>query len=231
MCILTLHTFYVGLVFFLIVFILTRGHMFTLPELPYQQSDLMPYLSFEILGYHYNKHHQGYVNTLNTLVAGTDFSKCTNEDLPKIIKTTSGDLGSKSIFNNAGQVWNHNFYWESMKKNGGGFPTGKLLDKINEDFGSMDDFNNAFINAGKSHFGSGWVWLVFDMNEQKLKILCTSNGDTPITQYPGTHPLLTMDVWEHAYYLDYFNVRQNYIEAFLQHLVNWDFAAQKFLEI
>ncbi|CEI85308.1 superoxide dismutase [Ehrlichia minasensis] len=205
--------------------------MFTLPELPYQQSDLLPYLSAEILGYHYNKHHQGYVNALNSLVVGTDFSECTNEDLPKIIEATSGNLGSRSIFNNAGQVWNHNFYWESMKKNGGGTPTGKLLDKINEDFGSMDDFNNAFINAGKNHFGSGWVWLVFDMNEQKLKILCTSNGDTPITQYPETRPLLTMDVWEHAYYLDYFNVRQNYIETFLKHLVNWDFAAQRFLEV
>ena len=203
--------------------------MFTLPKLAYQREDLEPYLSVKILDYHYGKHHQGYVNTLNTLVADTDFYGSDNESLPSIIKTTYGKPNLKSIFNNAGQVWNHNFYWESIKKNGGGSPSGKLLDKINEDFGSMDDFNNAFINAGKSHFGSGWVWLVLS-DENKLKIVCTANGDTPITEYPNTYPLLTMDVWEHAYYLDYFNVRQSYVEVFLKHLVNWDFATKRFLE-
>ncbi|CAH58256.1 superoxide dismutase [Ehrlichia ruminantium] len=202
--------------------------MFTLPELPYQKDDLAPYLSANVLNYHYGKHHQGYVNALNNLVAGTDFCTCTNEDLPAVIKATHSDLATRSIFNNAGQVWNHNFYWQSITKNGVVTPKGELLDRINKDFESVEKFNNAFTEAGKGHFGSGWVWLVFDTVEQKLKILCTANGDTPITQYPDTYPLLTMDVWEHAYYLDYFNVRQNYIEIFLKHLVNWDFASQRF---
>ncbi|WDM84997.1 superoxide dismutase [Ehrlichia sp. JZT12] len=202
--------------------------MFTLPELPYHMDDLEPYLSAQILDYHYGKHHQGYVNTLNTLVADTEFADLKNEDLPSIIQTTHKRPELKSIFNNAGQVWNHNFYWESMKKGGGGSPKGKLLDKINEDFGSISNFYTAFTNAGTKHFGSGWVWLVLS-DKKRLQVLSTANGDTPITE-PNTYPLLTMDVWEHAYYLHYFNSRQNYINAFLENLVNWDFATKRFLE-
>ena len=143
--------------------------MFTLPQLPYQKDDLVPYLSASILDYHYGKHHQGYVNALNNLVVGTDFCTYTNEELPAVIKATYGNLATRSIFNNAGQVWNHNFYWQSIKKNGGITPTGKLLDRINKDFGSIDKFNYAFTESGKSHFGSGWVWLVLILQSKNLK--------------------------------------------------------------
>ncbi|QXK91858.1 superoxide dismutase [Neoehrlichia mikurensis] len=197
--------------------------MFNLMPLPYD--NLEPYISAKILDYHYNKHHKGYVNNLNKLVQGTEFQDLSNVDLENIIKRSYNN-GAKAIFNNAGQVWNHDFYWQSMKKNGGGNPEGQLADKISADFGSIEEFINIFSASGQSQFGSGWTWLIYDISDDKLKVISTSNADSPLL-YDNQYPLITMDVWEHAYYLDYFNVRANYIEVFLKNLVNWEFALQR----
>ena len=188
-----------------------------LPELPYSQNDLEPYISANTLSFHYGKHHQAYVTNLNKLIAGTEFE---NLDLVEIIHKTAREGGG--IFNNAAQVWNHTFYWNSMKKNGGGQPTGELLDKINEDFGSFDAFKEQFAAAGATQFGSGWAWLVYDTKAKKLEIVKTANADMPHPKLP----LITMDVWEHAYYLDYQNARPKYMDDFINNLINWDFAAE-----
>jgi len=193
-----------------------------LPELPYSQNDLEPYISANTLSFHYGKHHQAYVTNLNKLIAGTEFE---NLDLVEIIHKTAKDGGG--IFNNAAQVWNHTFYWKSMKKNGGGQPSGELLDKINEDFGSFDAFKEQFAAAGATQFGSGWAWLVYDTNAKKLEIVKTANADMPHPKLP----LITMDVWEHAYYLDYQNARPKYIDDFINNLVNWDFASENLKEV
>jgi Fe-Mn family superoxide dismutase len=186
------------------------------PTLPYDQKTLEPYISERTLDFHHDKHHQAYVTNLNNLLEGTDMA---DMSLKEVIKKTAGDTERAGIFNNAAQVWNHTFYWHSMKPNGGGKPAGKVAEKIDTSFGSYDKFRETFKAAGITQFGSGWVWLIEENGE--LKIEKTLNADTPIAH--GKKPLLTMDVWEHAYYLDFQNRRPNYIDAFLDHLVNWEF--------
>lgn len=187
--------------------------MFELPKLPYALDALQPSISKETLEYHYGKHHQAYVNNLNNLTKDNEFANMSLEDI--IMKSSGG------IFNNAAQVWNHTFYWNSMKPNGGGEPTGALADAINKKFGSFDEFKKAFSQSATTLFGSGWTWLV--KNEQgDLEIMNTGNADLPMKH--GKKALLTCDVWEHAYYIDYRNVRATYVENFWK-LVNWDFAA------
>lgn len=192
---------------------------FELPNLPYAQDALEPHISAETLGFHHGKHHNAYVTNLNGLVAGTEFE---GKSLEQIMVATAGKADKAGIFNNAAQVWNHTFYWHSMAPNGGGEPTGELADKINADFGSYADFVDTFKKAGATQFGSGWAWLVLN-KDGKLEVTKTPNAECPLTD--GHTPLLTMDVWEHAYYLDYQNRRPDYIETFLGKLVNWQFAA------
>lgn len=184
-----------------------------LPALPYENNALEPHISKETLEFHYNKHHAGYVSKLNAAIDGTDFANASLED---IVKQASGGL-----FNNAAQTWNHTFYWNSLSPNGGGEPTGKLLEAINKAFGSVAKFKEEFSTAAAGNFGSGWTWLV-QRADGGLAIVNTSNAATPITG--ADKPLLTLDVWEHAYYIDYRNARPKYIEAFWN-LVNWEFAA------
>ena len=189
---------------------------FELPALPYARSALAPHISENTLNFHYGKHHQAYVTNLNNLLSGNDLA---TKSLEEIIKASAGDKAKAGIFNNAAQVWNHTFYWKSMKPNGGGKPSGKVLQHIETDFGSYENFVTEFKNAGATQFGSGWAWLVLDAG--KLKIVKTGNAETPLTS--TAKPLMTMDVWEHAYYLDYQNARPTYIDTFLNHLLNWDF--------
>ena len=186
---------------------------FELPPLPYAIDALAPHISQETLEYHYGKHHQTYVTNLNKLVEGTDNENASLED---VILGADGGL-----FNNAAQVWNHTFYWSSMSPAGGGEPTGELADKINSAFGSLDGFKEKFAEAGTTQFGSGWAWLI--EGDSGLEITKTANADLPLKH--GQKALLTMDVWEHAYYIDYRNARPNYIKTFLDSLINWDFAA------
>lgn len=191
----------------------------TLPNLPYAQNALEPHMSANTFSFHYEKHHNTYVVNLNKLIDGTDLY---GKSLEEIIKATANDDSKAGVFNNAAQVWNHTFYWNSMTPNFSE-PKGELLNKINEAFGSLDEFKTQFANAGATQFGSGWAWLVLD-SEGKLAIRKTANAQTPLTG--SDKPLLTMDVWEHAYYLDYQNARPKYIETFLNNLINWDFAAK-----
>ncbi len=184
---------------------------FTLPPLPYDLSDLEPHISKETLEYHHGKHHNAYVTNLNKLIAGTDYE---NLSLEEIIKTSSG-----GIFNNAAQSWNHEFYWHCLSPKGGNEPAAKLAEAINKAFGSFSAFKEHFTQTAIATFGSGWAWLVQD-NEGLLKIISTSNAGTPMTE--GLNALLTCDVWEHAYYIDYRNLRPDYLKAFWS-LVNWDF--------
>lgn len=188
-----------------------------LPALPYEADALEPYIGATTLGFHHGKHHQTYVTNTNNLIKGTDLE---NASLEAIIAASANNAEKVGLFNNAAQVWNHTFYWSCMKKGGGGAPTGAIAAKINEDFGSYDAFAEAFKNAGLTQFGSGWAWLVLE--DGKLKITKTPNADTPMAH--GQKAILTVDVWEHAYYLDYQNKRADYIDTFLKHLVNWDFA-------
>jgi Fe-Mn family superoxide dismutase len=190
---------------------------FELPALPYEKNALAPHISEETLEYHYGKHHQGYVNKLNAALEGTPDADKSLEDL---IKSAEG-----GVFNNAAQVWNHTFYWNSMKPGGGGEPSGDLANAINEAFGGFDKFKEEFSNAAKTQFGSGWAWLVKG-GDGKLKVVKTGNADNPLRN--GDTPILTIDVWEHAYYIDYRNARPDYISKFLDSLVNWDFAAENF---
>ena len=190
--------------------------MITLPELPYATSALEPIISARTLEFHHGKHHRAYVDNLNKLLAGTDLA---NAELETIIKKASGDSAKAGIFNNAAQVWNHSFYWKGLKGNGGGMPTGAVSAKITAVFGNYGKFAEELKNTGVSQFGSGWVWLVLDGGE--LKIVKTSNADTPIAH--GQTPLLTIDVWEHAYYLDYQNRRPDYLAAVIDKLIDWDF--------
>ncbi|MFC3051018.1 superoxide dismutase [Kordiimonas pumila] len=192
---------------------------FELPPLPYAQNALEPYISSNTLSFHYGKHHNAYVTNLNKLVEGTDFA---GKSLEEIMKATAGDSSKAGIFNNAAQVWNHTFYWHSMCANGGGKPSGALAEKIVTDFGSFEKFVEAFKTAGATQFGSGWTWLV--LRDGKLTVEKTANAECPLTD--GATPLLTMDVWEHAYYLDFQNRRPDYIETFLNSLANWEFAAK-----
>jgi Fe-Mn family superoxide dismutase len=191
---------------------------FELPALPYKEDALEPHISARTLGFHHGKHHQAYVTNLNNLIHETDLE---NKSLEEIILATNGKADKVGIFNNAAQVWNHTFYWHSMKPGGGGEPKGLLANKIVKDFGSLDEFTRTFKQAGASQFGSGWAWLILD-KDGSLKITKTANADLPMVY--GQKALLTCDVWEHAYYLDYQNRRPDYLDIFLNHLVNWDFA-------
>jgi Fe-Mn family superoxide dismutase len=188
---------------------------FTLPPLPYDKNALAPHISAETLDFHHGKHHQAYVTNLNKALEGKPEA---NKSLEDIILASDGP-----VFNNAAQVWNHTFYWSSMKPNGGGQPSGDLADAIKRDFGSFEKFSEAFSNAAATQFGSGWAWLVLG-KDKKLAVTKTSNADLPLKH--GEKALLTIDVWEHAYYIDYRNARPKYIETFLKSLVNWDFALQ-----
>ena len=187
-----------------------------LPELPYARTALAPHISEETLNFHYGKHHQAYVDKTNAAIAGTALE---NASLEEIVRASASD--NPGLFNNSAQVWNHTFYWNSMTPNGGGAPTGAIAAAIAENFGSFDSFKDAFADAGATQFGSGWAWLVAAGG--KLEVRKTLNAETPLTDTSCT-PLLTMDVWEHAYYLDYQNARPGYITTFLDKLVNWDFA-------
>ena len=183
-----------------------------LPALPWPKDSLAPHISVETLDYHHGKHHQAYVTNLNKLIAGTPQESASLEE---IVKNSSG-----GIFNNAAQVWNHTFYWNSMKPGGGGEPTGAIADAIKASFGSYATFREQFVAAATTQFGSGWAWLV--QSGDKLEIVKTGNAETPLTT--DKKPLLTIDVWEHAYYVDYRNARPKYIDTFLDSLINWDFA-------
>jgi Fe-Mn family superoxide dismutase len=189
----------------------------TLPALPFAMDALAPHMSKETFEYHYAKHHQAYVTNLNNLIKGTDFESKSLEDIVK-----SAPAGG--VYNNAAQVWNHTFFWNSMKPKGGGKPDGALAKAIDDAFGGLDKFKEEFRKAGAGQFGSGWVWLVKDGD--KLKIVSTGNAETPLTG--SATPILTCDVWEHAYYLDYQNRRPDFLQAFLDSLVNWEFAAENF---
>ena len=188
----------------------------TLPDLPYAKNALEPHISARTLEFHHDKHHKAYVDNANKLLEGTDLARL---DLEAIIKKAAGDPSKAGIFNNAAQVWNHSFYWKCMKPGGGGAPTGAIAQKINADFGSYEKFVEAFKNAGATQFGSGWAWLVLDGSS--LKITKTPNAENPIVQ--GMKPLLVVDVWEHAYYLDYQNRRPDYLTTFVDKLISWDF--------
>ncbi len=193
---------------------------FEQPPLPYAMDALEPYgMKAETFEYHYGKHHKAYVDNLNKLTEGTDLA---NMPLEEVIKVTYKDSAKQGIFNNAAQVWNHTFFWNCMKPGGGGAPTGELAARIDQDFGSFDKFKEEFSNAAATQFGSGWAWLVEDNGT--LKVTKTPNAVDPIAE--GQKPLLTLDVWEHAYYIDFRNARPAFIKNFLDRLVNWDFVAQ-----
>ncbi len=193
----------------------------SLPALPYANNALEPHISAKTLEFHHGKHHNAYVTNTNKLIEGTDLASA---DLETIIKTAARDSAKAGLFNNAAQVWNHTFYWNSMKPKGGGEPTGKLMDAIKKDFGDFAAFKKAFSEAAATQFGSGWAWLVEESG--KLKVVKTANADTPLAH--GQKAILTCDVWEHAYYLDYQNRRPDYVTTFLDHLANWDHAATVF---
>ena len=193
--------------------------MFQLPPLPYAENALEPVISANTLSFHYGKHHKTYVDNLNNLVKGTDFEIAT---LEKIITETAGKADRAPIFNNAAQVWNHTFYWNSLRANGGGQQTGKLAQMIESSFGGFDSFRKELSATTVSQFGSGWGWLVVDGGA--LKVVKTANAEVPFTK--GQKPLLTIDVWEHAYYLDHQNKRAAYVDAVIDKLLNWDFAAR-----
>ena len=187
----------------------------TLPELPYSKDALAPTISAETIDYHYGKHHAAYVTNLNKLIEGTAHAELGLDDL---IKKVAGDANEKPVFNNAAQVWNHTFYWNCLSPNGGGEPSGAIKDAIDSSFGGFADFKDKFSKAAATHFGSGWAWVV--KTDGGIAIETTANADTPLAQ--GKTPILTLDVWEHAYYVDYRNARPKYIEEFWK-LVNWDF--------
>ncbi|MDX2272471.1 MAG: superoxide dismutase [Cyanobacteriota bacterium] len=193
---------------------------FELPALPYASDALQPYMSADTFSFHHGKHHAAYVNNLNNLIKDTDLA---NHSLEAIVTASFGDPAKMGIFNNAAQVWNHTFFWGSMKPGGGGAATGAIADKIVVDFGSYEKFVEAFKAAATTQFGSGWAWLVLENGT--LKVTKTSNAENPLVH--GQTPLLTLDVWEHAYYLDYQNKRPDFITAYLEHLVNWDAANER----
>ena len=194
---------------------------FTLPPLPYDKSALEPHYSAKTLDFHHGKHHNAYVVKLNELIAGTDLEK---KSLEEIILASAKDSSKAAIFNNSAQIWNHTFFWNCMKPQGGGKPSGDLAKQIEADFGSFDKFKEEFKNAGLTQFGSGWAWLVLEGG--KLKVTKTANADLPMAH--GQIAILTADVWEHAYYLDYQNRRPDFLTSFLDNLANWEFAAENF---
>ncbi|MES2012979.1 MAG: Fe-Mn family superoxide dismutase [Pseudomonadota bacterium] len=188
-----------------------------LPALPYAKNALAPHISEETMEYHYGKHHQTYVTNLNNLIKGTEFENASLEEIVK--KSAAG------IYNNSAQIWNHTFFWSSMKPNGGGAPTGALADAINAKWGSFDEFKKAFQASAVGNFGSGWTWLV-KKADGSVDIVNMGAAGTPLTT--GDKALLTIDVWEHAYYIDYRNLRAKFVETFLTSLANWDFASANF---
>jgi len=192
---------------------------FDLPPLPYAENALEPVISARTIGFHYGKHHRGYVDNLNKLVAGTEYA---GQSLEKIIIHTAGNAEKAAIFNNAAQIWNHTFYWKSMTPKGGGEPPGELKRKMEASFGSVEACKKELAGAAVSQFGSGWAWLALDGD--KLKVVKTANADLPLSM--GMKPVLTVDVWEHAYYLDYQNRRADHVAAVLDKLTNWEFALQ-----
>ncbi len=194
------------------------GDAYVLAPLPYADNALEPVISAHTLNFHYGKHHKAYVDNLNKLVAGTAFS---GQSLEQIITATVGQADKAGIFNNAAQIWNHMFYWHSLSPKGGGEPPAALKQKIEESFGSVDAFKQEFANAAITQFGSGWAWLAQDGS--RLSIVKTANAETPLTR--GIRPLLTIDVWEHAYYLDFQNRRPDYVNTVIDKLINWEFAA------
>jgi superoxide dismutase, Fe-Mn family len=191
----------------------------SLPPLPYEQSALAPVISANTLSFHYGKHHKTYIDTLNKLIEGTAFARMT---LEQIIAATAGKAEHTAIFNNSAQAWNHAFYWRSMKPKGGGEPPTRLHSLITSSFGSFDSCKKELSKAAVGQFGSGWAWLVKDGD--RLKVLKTADAQTPLTE--AARPLLVIDVWEHAYYLDYQNRRIDYVDALIEKLLNWDFAAE-----
>jgi superoxide dismutase, Fe-Mn family len=193
--------------------------VFTLPPLPYDDNALAPVISANTIAFHYGKHHKTYVDNLNKLVPGTEWEGAT---LEAIVKATAGKAQHAGLFNNAAQVWNHTFYWHGLKRQGGGAPTGALAEKIGAAFGSFESFKKEFVDAAITQFGSGWAWLVAEGGS--VKIVKTVNAEVPFTS--GQTPLITIDVWEHAYYLDYQNRRADYVQAVTDKLLNWGFAAE-----
>lgn len=196
-----------------------RTSPYALPSLPYTENALDPFISANTIGFHYGKHHKGYIDNLNKLVAGTEFAEST---LEQIITATANQVEHTAIFNNAAQAWNHTFYWCSLTPKGGGEPPVVLKQQIESAFGTVDACKKELAAAATTQFGSGWAWLVLDGD--KLKVVKTGNADSPLTK--SMKPLLTIDVWEHAYYLDYHNRRADYVTAVLDQLINWDFAAE-----
>ena len=191
-----------------------------LPPLPYAIDALEPFISIRTMSFHYGKHHQAYVDNFNKLTAGTPLA---GQSLEQVAQATCGVAEQAAVFNNAAQVWNHTFFWNSMKGGGGGRPGARLLELLERSFGGFEPFKTAFVETGLAQFGSGWVWLV--QEEALLKITKTSNADTPMVH--GQHALLACDVWEHAYYLDYQNRRKDFLQMFVDHLANWDFATSQ----
>jgi Fe-Mn family superoxide dismutase len=191
-------------------------HLRGIPELPFAKDSLEPYISARTLEFHHDKHHNAYVQKANQLIDGTEYEKMDPEE---IIRKTSGNASKSGIFNNTAQAWNHSFYWKSMKPNGGGKPFGMVEKLIKEQFGNYEKFVDEFKNAGATQFGSGWAWLILEGDQ--LEVMKTGNADTPVAR--GKKPLLTVDVWEHAYYLDYQNRRPDYLSTFIDKLINWEF--------
>lgn len=193
---------------------------FSQAPLPFDPSALEPHLSAKTFEFHYGKHHAAYVTNLNNLTKDTELA---DKSLEEVIKISFNDATKAGIFNNAAQVWNHTFFWDSLKPSGGGAPTGAVAEKINADFGSFDKFKEEFKTAAVTQFGSGWAWLVLDGNT--LKVTKTPNAENPLVR--GQVPLLTVDVWEHAYYLDYQNRRPDFVQTFIDNLINWEFVAKQ----
>lgn len=196
---------------------------FELPKLDYQENALEPHISGRTVAIHYHKHHQGYLNKLEKAIGGTSEA---NKSLKELIQTTEGH-----VFNCAAQVWNHSFYWQSMNPNNSALPIDPLKDAIERDFGSLKQFKEDFAEAAKGEFGSGWAWLIHQKDENKLDIISSTDAENPLQSNGKQIPLLTIDVWEHAYYLDYQNERGKYIESYLEYLINWEFAADNFTKI
>ncbi len=194
--------------------------MIQLPPLPWGESALAPHISQETISFHYGKHHKAYVDNANKMLEGSDLA---GKPLEEIVRATAGKPDKKGLFNNTAQVWNHTFYWNSLSPKGGGQPSGRLLDRIKSDFGDFAAFKEALSKAAVSQFGSGWAWLVEEGG--KLKVEQTPNAENPLAS-AGKKPLLTIDVWEHAYYIDYRNKRPDYVTVVIDKLLNWEFAAK-----
>jgi len=192
------------------------------PALPYADNALAPHISADTIGFHYGKHHATYIKKYNDMVAGTPHD---DQNIEDVIVATANNPEKAGLFNNGAQAWNHSFYWNSLSPNGGGKPSGEIAGKIDTDFGSYDAFKKELASAAATQFGSGWAWLALDNGQ--LKVVKTANAQTPLTN--GMVPILTIDVWEHAYYLDYQNRRPDYVAAVIGELLNWDFASQNFL--